>query len=55
MTQSELKEKIEEVRKTLDTAIETKAGFGKILDISQSLDRLIEYMQMNTQSCMVKQ
>lgn len=33
MTQSELKEKIEEVRKTLDTAIETKAGFGKILDI----------------------
>ena len=46
MTQRELQEKIEESRKILDKAIEDKAGFSKILAISQSLDTLSEeYMQ----------
>lgn len=46
MTQRELQEKIEEARKILGKAIEDKAGFSKILAISQSLDTLIEeYMQ----------
>lgn len=56
MTQSELKEEIEEVRQNLNRAIETESGFEKILDISRALDSLIEkYVQMNSQSCMAKQ
>ena len=50
MTQRELQEKIEEARKILDKAIEDKAGFSKILAISQSLDTLIEeYMKERTE------